>query len=200
MKRYQQDQYGDMREREDGKYYLVSEVRVEIGALKSEVSRLHKGWTEANIELCNVETAMSMEIATLTADLAYWKDIAANRVAVNIENDALKERLRELCTISTVEMMCENESVRSHVEEWEKRCLKAEANIEKVQDSYKKGMELYLQMESQNQRLREALEKIASTCFIPDCHTCPGGVSPNCESVEIAREAIKEEGNGKAAI
>lgn len=26
-----------------------------------------------------------------------------------------------------------------------------------------------------------------------DSSTCPGGVSPNCESVEIAREAIKED-------
>jgi len=36
------------------------------------------------------------EIADLTADLAYWKDIAAARVAVNIENAALKVRVREM--------------------------------------------------------------------------------------------------------
>jgi hypothetical protein len=76
------------------------------------------------------------EIATLNKMVAMKQD---DWIEVCKENDALKERLRELCTMSTVEMMCENENVRFHVEEWEKRCLKAEAD---------------------NQRLREALEEI----------------------------------------
>jgi hypothetical protein len=39
------------------------------------------------------------------------------------------ERLR---LMSTVEMMIENQNVRHHVEEWEKRCLKAEAEVERL--------------------------------------------------------------------
>ena len=40
--------------------------------------------------------------------------------------EAVVERLR---TMSTVEMMCENESVNQHVREWEVRCLNAEAEL-----------------------------------------------------------------------
>jgi hypothetical protein len=43
--------------------------------------------------------------------------------------EAENERLR---TMSTVEMMCENYNVKCHVEEWEKRCLKAEAENERL--------------------------------------------------------------------
>jgi predicted RNase H-like nuclease (RuvC/YqgF family) len=43
--------------------------------------------------------------------------------------EAENERLR---TMSTVEMMCENYSVKCHIEEWEKRCLKAEAENERL--------------------------------------------------------------------
>lgn len=49
-------------------------------------------------------------------------------------------------------------------------------------------IELVLFLKKENKRLREALDKIAKSCP-DDCATCPGGVSPNCESVEIAREA-----------
>ncbi len=33
-----------------------------------------------------------------------------------------------------VEMMCENLNAAHHVQEWEKRCLKAEAEVERLQD------------------------------------------------------------------
>ena len=44
----------------------------------------------------------------------------------------MTRQLERFKTMSTVEMMCENENVNSHVTEWEKRCLKAEAQLEAV--------------------------------------------------------------------
>ncbi len=42
------------------------------------------------------------------------------------EIDTLKKKMEQLKTMSTVEMMCENENVKHHITEWENRCLKAE--------------------------------------------------------------------------
>jgi hypothetical protein len=42
---------------------------------------------------------------------------------------AIRAEVAALKKMSTVEMMCENESVRQHVVEWENRCLKAEAEV-----------------------------------------------------------------------
>jgi hypothetical protein len=43
-----------------------------------------------------------------------------------------REEIERLKTMSTIEMMCENESVRAHVTEWENRCLKAEAELSRL--------------------------------------------------------------------
>jgi hypothetical protein len=43
--------------------------------------------------------------------------------------ESLEAQVDRFKTMSTVEMMCENESVRAHVTEWEARCLKAEAQL-----------------------------------------------------------------------
>ena len=56
---------------------------------------------------------------------------------VDAEIEKLKERLMEFHTMSTVEMMCENESVRQHIVEWENRCLKAEADLVASQERVK---------------------------------------------------------------
>lgn len=50
------------------------------------------------------------------------------------EAEKLHQKIHALKTMSTVEMMCENESVRQHVTEWEQRCLKAEAENEKLRE------------------------------------------------------------------
>ena len=42
--------------------------------------------------------------------------------------------IEQLHSMSTVEMMCENENVNQHVREWEARCLKAEAEIERLRE------------------------------------------------------------------
>jgi hypothetical protein len=49
----------------------------------------------------------------------------------------LTRQLERFKTMSTVEMMCENENVNAHVTEWEKRCLKAETQLEEAQESIK---------------------------------------------------------------
>src|SRR6185295_4905509 len=46
---------------------------------------------------------------------------------VKAERDRLLAGVERLKSMSTVEMMCENLNVKHHVEEWEARCLKAEA-------------------------------------------------------------------------
>lgn len=44
----------------------------------------------------------------------------------------LKAEVEQLKTCSTIEIMCENPSVDSHVREWEGRCLRAEAEVERL--------------------------------------------------------------------
>jgi hypothetical protein len=65
-----------------------------------------------------------------------WKGGNATLIA-NAPTDiaALLAEVERLRTMSTVEMMCENESVRQHVVEWEARCLKAEAEVERLRES-----------------------------------------------------------------
>jgi FtsZ-binding cell division protein ZapB len=53
--------------------------------------------------------------------------------ALKAEREALRAEVGRLKRMSTVEMMCENESVRAHVTEWEERCLKAEAEVSRLQ-------------------------------------------------------------------
>lgn len=62
-------------------------------------------------------------IATLLADRCVETE---KRLAT-----ALVE-ISRLKTCSTIEMMCENVNVDSHVREWEDRCLKAEAEVERL--------------------------------------------------------------------
>ena len=44
----------------------------------------------------------------------------------------LRQRIERLRSMSTVEMMCENENVKQHVIEWENRYLSAEATLERL--------------------------------------------------------------------
>jgi hypothetical protein len=67
------------------------------------------------------------------------EDIEITKQAHIIDLDALQysynkvkrlnREIERFKTMSTVEIMCENESVRAHVTEWENRCLKAETKI-----------------------------------------------------------------------
>ena len=66
--------------------------------------------------------------------------ISTNRNAYEASSFVTKalrdvERLR---TMSTVEMMCENLNVKHHVEEWEKRCLKAEKDVKTLKEEVEK--------------------------------------------------------------
>ena len=87
-------------------------------------------------------------------------DISTEKLGVFI---SLKERIAALTaelvklrTMSTVEMMCENYNVKCHVEEWEARCLKAEAANAK-------------QAAEEIGRLREELED-KSRCYSCGAH------------------------------
>jgi len=48
------------------------------------------------------------------------------------KNIKLKAKVERLKTQSAVETMCDNESVRQHITEWEVRCLKAEADLDRA--------------------------------------------------------------------
>lgn len=61
--------------------------------------------------------------------------------------------IAKLKTMSTAEIMCENISVKHHVEEWEARCLKAEATIARLEGAL-------ATLRTAQQGMREALKKI----------------------------------------
>ena len=53
----------------------------------------------------------------------------------------LEAEVERLHTMSIVEMMCENESVRAHVTEWEGRCMKAEAEVDQLRAALRRLIE-----------------------------------------------------------
>jgi len=55
------------------------------------------------------------------------------------ERDSLRAEVARIKHMSTVEMMCENENVNAHVTEWENRCLKAEAEVERLRLRWQTG-------------------------------------------------------------
>jgi len=137
-------------------------------------------------EHLKVVSEKDAEIATLTADLACWKDIAANRVAVNIENDALKADLDYWKDIaaSRVAVNIENDALTQRVKDMESEYadLLHEYNFElaEARQAQARVKELEAEVETWKQtagaeadgleswkkeaiRLREALEKIAGT-------------------------------------
>lgn len=62
-----------------------------------------------------------------------------HRVAVAAELREAYAEIERLKTMSTVEMMCENLNVKHHVEEWERRCLKAESEIARLRAALQKS-------------------------------------------------------------
>ena len=79
--------------------------------------------TTVYCEGCNrLRTELAQRDATINGLLTGQSNLLAELAAARKET----ERLRKM---STAEMMCENESVKQHVVEWENRCLKAEADL-----------------------------------------------------------------------
>lgn len=100
----------EMVEDNNGTHYLVAEVDTnlqltietgmkwqqaakgmtkQITALKALIE--NHSTVEIDEAIYYVSRPVAEEITVLTADLAYWKNIASERVAVNIENTTLKE-------------------------------------------------------------------------------------------------------------
>ncbi len=75
-------------------------------------------------ERLQIIAEQAQQIATLEEKLVATETSASKEIA------ELKAKVKRLKTISTVEMMCENENVKHHVTEWENRCLKAEVEVE----------------------------------------------------------------------
>jgi hypothetical protein len=79
-------------------------------------------------------------------------------LAIMIDTDAaLRATIKRLKTMSTVEMMCENENVKAHVEEWEVRCLKAEAQLAACEQRVSVKAQLLELEEEKVARLEQAL-------------------------------------------
>jgi hypothetical protein len=99
--------------------------------------------------------------------------------ALKAEREALRAEVGRLKRMSTVEMMCENESVRAHVTEWEERCLKAEAEVSRLQAQNVAPLVNKIdELNRDNMRLREALDKYGAhmvECSIADDGPCTCG-------------------------
>lgn len=112
---------------------------------------------------------------------------------VSKDRRILLAEIDRLRTMSTVQMMGENENVRQHVVEWERRCLKAEAEIDRLRadrDQWKASAEGVAQhhsehsnfqdqridkLEATNRRLQEELDRFkdATEIAAPDYTNVP---------------------------
>jgi chromosome segregation ATPase len=66
-----------------------------------------------------------------------FKRIVELSVALREQERRYDLMVQRFKTMSTVEMMCENQSVKDHVTEWEGRCLRAEFRVEQLQEDIK---------------------------------------------------------------
>lgn len=123
---------------------------------------------EAELQL--PENQRILEIQRLEAELrAYASKMAANdqRLEVSMNQvDRLQAELQRFRTMSTVEIICENESVRAHVTEWENRCLKAEAELQEARQRHaeyvKSQSTIALDYQGMADRLQEARQQLAN--------------------------------------
>jgi len=101
------------------------------------------------------ETPQNLCFADKAAEARERDSLIATAEALNkLQREALDHQgaeIKRLKTMSTVEMMCENPNVDAHVREWETRCLKAEAELDRLK--------------AENAARLEALETIAKWEF-----------------------------------
>lgn len=105
-------------------------------------------------------------------ELRAERDGAMDTIATReMEIAELRAKLEQLHTMSTVEMMCENENVNVHVREWEARCLKAEAKLDAQQtiiDAFGSGVDGVHLMATEiieGRKLKAKLDKAKKALF-----------------------------------
>lgn len=109
-------------------------------------------------------------IRRLNLSIVGWD--RGDRVSSWVSNKLAEESIAEIArlraenerlkTMSTVEMMCENANVDSHVREWEKRCLIAEDKIADLERQLRIAGEEMGKLCVENERARaETWEKAA---------------------------------------
>jgi len=107
-------------------------------------------------------------IAAKDVNLVYYLQEIERRLAAGEE--AVK-KVEKLKSMSTVEMMCENESVRQHVTEWETRCFKTEAELSDLHTRYVALCALCGTYKSEVAELEKDSERKADL-FVKKCFEC----------------------------
>jgi hypothetical protein len=69
------------------------------------------------------------------------------------------KKVAELKSMSTVEMMCENESVRQHITEWEARCRKAEEELSELYTRHTALCALYGTKQNEARNVEKSLRQ-----------------------------------------
>ena len=124
----------------------------------AEIERLRNGYDYVGVEGracpgCVYDAGVFVRHCALHAKIERYKTQHQQYVKLEAEQDeeieSLRVEIKRLRTMSTVEMMCENENVKFHVIEWENRCLKAEAVIREKDAEIER---LKKQLESTSQR------------------------------------------------
>ncbi len=113
---------------EDSRYLTAVGPAKDRRELIVEVERLTQRERDYD-ELLRQFDKLNVEYA---ADKHRW---SAAYTALEQQIKQLEAEIARLRSMSTVEMMCENENVRAHVTEWENRCLKAEAENAKLREA-----------------------------------------------------------------
>ena len=106
----------------------------ELADEREDWRKVSNAQTDLRQNLMDMLIEKDKQITALTAELEAWKSTFGTSQLTHAQ--AQLERLttenKRLRTMSTVEMMCENYNVKCHVEEWEARCLKAEAENKRL--------------------------------------------------------------------
>ena len=95
-------------------------------------------WLKAKAS-CDSPWQISIDV-TIAAVAAALRELGESMVRLTAQLHARElagyrsreAEIERLHTMSTIEMMLENKNVEAHVKEWEDRCLKAEAEIERL--------------------------------------------------------------------
>lgn len=116
--------------------------------------------------------AKTLWLRTKTEFTGNWHiDLDDQAIIVNAFGAELAKAYAEIerfKTMSTVEMMCENLNVKHHVEEWERRCLKAEAEIGRLRAELETANEqIHAAAESRNNLARYAESGKSEDLHVP---------------------------------
>lgn len=117
--------------------------------------------TEARAALPALRYLLSeIEYVNSESVKAHFKELNDDWIEMKAEVENLRQKVHALKTMSTVEMMCENERVNQHVTEWEKRCLKAEAEVDDLREQLTQSHFGNTLLETEIEQLRKEITRL----------------------------------------